>query len=297
MEIIDSAMPVDEVISILISNIKKACESCARQIGENFLGLALGVPGLVDFNTGQLLFAPNLNWKNVALREYLRSEFNAPIFIDNEANLATLGEYYFGAAYQNPDVLYISAGVGLGGGILREAHLLRGVAGMAGEFGHITMDTEGEICGCGNRGCWETQASQRALFRYVARALGENRESVLWERTRHDLKELNVAMIVTAAQDGDQVARESLEKVGHYLGIGIASMVNALNPGIVVFGGIMSIAWEYLEPAISSEMSKRALLWNREGTQIVLAQHGKNACVMGGIATVYHAIISQPNAV
>lgn len=292
---IDPSSSVSEVMDILLTHLKKAMTECTRKIGDNFLGLALGVPGLVDFSKGKLLFAPNLNWKEVPLKEILESEFHAPVFVDNEANLATLGEYYFGAAYQHDDVLYLSAGVGLGGGILRDGHLLRGVDGMAGEFGHITMDPNGELCGCGNHGCWETQVSQRALYRYVIQALTPGTKSVLSDLAQHDLSKLNVAMIVNAARNGDKVALDSLENVGRYLGIGIASCINALNPGIVVFGGIMSVAWEFLEPVIKQELGKRALYWNIAGTQVVLANHGNNACVMGGIATVYQAILSQPN--
>ena len=107
-------------------------------------------------------------------------------------------------------------------------------------------------------------------------------------------KGLNLDLIIAAARQGDPAALESLEKVGRSLGIGIASFINALNPDIVVFGGIMSDAWEFLEPVVDSEIQKRALPWNRKGTRVVLAQHGNNACLMGGIATVFQAIISQP---
>ncbi len=290
-QVIDPSSTVEEVMQILISHLKKAKIVCSRLVGDNFLGLALGVPGLVDFDKGRLLFAPNLNWKDVPLKEILEKEFHARVFVDNEANLATLGEYYFGSAYQHDDVLYLSAGVGLGGGILRDGHLLRGVDGMAGEFGHITMDPDGELCGCGNHGCWETQVSQKALYRYVKQALTPTSASIL----QNNHEPLNVDTIVKAARTGDKIALDSLDRVGHYLGIGIASCINALNPGIVVFGGIMSSAWEFLEPVIKQELRDRALYWNMAGTSVVLANHGNNACVMGGIATVYQAILSEPN--
>lgn len=290
-QVIDPSSTVEEVMQILISHLKKAKIVCSRLVGDNFLGLALGVPGLVDFDKGRLLFAPNLNWKDVPLKEILEKEFHARVFVDNEANLATLGEYYFGSAYQHDDVLYLSAGVGLGGGILRDGHLLRGVDGMAGEFGHITMDPDGELCGCGNHGCWETQVSQKALYRYVKQALTPTSASIL----QNNHEPLNVDTIVKAARTGDKIALDLLDRVGHYLGIGIASCINALNPGIVVFGGIMSSAWEFLEPVIKQELRDRALYWNMAGTSVVLANHGNNACVMGGIATVYQAILSEPN--
>lgn len=287
-------MSVDDVLSLLIKEIKQAQKSCQEIVGGNFLGLALGVPGLVDYEEGTLLFAPNLKWQGIQLKKLLASEFNVPIFIDNEANLATYGEYYFGSAYQHPDILFLSAGVGLGGGILHDAQLLRGVNNMAGELGHITMQPDGEICGCGNRGCWETLVSQRALYRYIREGLEPNNNSVLCQLTGGNLDELNLDMIVSAARSGDQVAVNALEKVGRYLGIGIASLINSLNPDLIVFGGIMSCAWEFLEPVVTSEINTRALFWNRKNTNVVLAKHGIDACVMGGVATVYQTIIAQP---
>lgn len=289
-------MSVDEILGLLVKLIHQAYKVSKNKVGGTFLGLAIGVPGLVDYAEGILLFAPNLKWRNVELRKRLLSEFKAPIIVDNEANLAAFGEYYFGSAYQQSDVLYLSSGIGLGGGILHNSEMLRGVNGMAGELGHITMLPEGQLCGCGNKGCWETLVSIRALYRYVEEQLATNKNSVLWQKTGGNLSGLTVDMIVSAAEQGDQVALVALTKVGRYLGIGIASLINSLNPAIVVFGGIMSGAWKFLEPVVNAEISSRALTWNRENTEIVLAKHGSEACVIGAIATIYQATISQTTA-
>lgn len=287
-------MSVDEVLEELISQIKLAIEVCKKEVGGSFFGIAVGVPGLVDYDEGTLLFAPNLKWRNVELKKRLSSEFNTPIIIDNEANLATFGEYYYGSAYQHPDVVYLSAGIGLGGGILHNEDLLRGVNGMAGELGHITMLPDGELCGCGNKGCWETLVSLHALDRYVQEQLAIDKNSILWQMTKGNTEKLTIEMIVSAAEDGDRVALTALTKVGRYLGIGIASLINSFNPSVVVFGGIMSIAWKFLESVINSEISMRALIWNRENTAVVLAKHGSDACVIGGVASIYQATISRP---
>lgn len=289
-------MSSDEVLNQMIVCINQAVNECQQRVGGSFLGLAVGVPGLVDYEVGTLLFAPNLKWRDVELKKFLASVYPVPIIIDNEANLATFGEYYFGSAYQYPDVLYLSAGIGLGGGILHDSELLRGVNGMAGELGHITMLPDGELCGCGNKGCWETLVSLRALYRYVQEQFATNKTSELWQKTGGNINELTVEMIVSAAEKGDRVAIVALTKVGRYLGIGIASLINSLNPAIVVFGGIMSIAWKFLEPVVLSEIKNRTLFWNRENTEIVLAKHGSDACVIGGIASIYQATISQPIA-
>jgi glucokinase-like ROK family protein len=258
------------------------------------LGVALGLPGLVDQPTGTLLFAPNLGWRDVPVRSILEQTFDAPVFVDNEANLAALGEHYFGAAQGYEEVLYISAGVGLGGGVVHDGQLCRGVTGVAGELGHMTMDPCGELCNCGNRGCWETLVSQRALFRQVRQAMDAGQTSQLSEAVNGDFSRLTVPLVADAARAGDAVAREAFEAVGHSLGIGVASLVNALSPELVVFGGILSLAWEFLLPAVQEEMQQRALRWNREATQVVLARHGFDACVMGGLAMVLQDILREP---
>ncbi len=258
------------------------------------LGLAVGVPGLIDQATGDLLFAPNLRWRNVPLGAILREAFDLPLFVNNEANLAALGEHFFGAAQGYDEVLYISAGAGLGGGIVRGGQLFSGATGFAGEFGHMVIEPDGELCNCGSRGCWETQVSQAALFRYIRQASEAGRATVL----QHGLNGAGVALtvpdVIEAARAGDTVALEGLARVGHFLGLGIASLVNALNPELVVFGGILSLAWDFLLPVVQEALHRRALPWSFGTSQVVLAQNGVDACVLGGVATVYQMILSRP---
>jgi len=283
---------IDVVINKLIELIQGAVEFCLAQGGGKLLGLAVGVPGVVDFSEGRLLFAPNLGWRDVPLQKILQNHFNnLHITIDNEANMAALGEYYFGSAYKVDDFLYLSSGVGLGGGIVRQGRLFRGVKGMAGEIGHIIMDPNGILCGCGNRGCWETQVSQKALFRYVEEMLDAGTKSLLKDGCDGELMPLSVDKIVESAKQGDKVAIDALTQVAHHLAIGIASLINVLNPKLVVFGGILSAAWEFIKPVLDQDLKVRSLLWERQKTEVVLAKHQVNACVMGGVATVYQEII------
>jgi glucokinase-like ROK family protein len=272
--------------------------NAGQDIGDSLLGVAVGVPGLVDQRDGTILFAPNLKWQNIPLRATLQQSFDTRVFVNNEANLATLGEYYFGAARGYDEVLYMSAGVGLGGGVILNGQLFNGGTGFAGEFGHMTMDPEGQLCNCGNRGCWETQASQSALFRYIQQAIQQNkRPSILSEKTDDNLNKLTVPLVVEAAQADDIVALEALDVVGRYLGIGLASLVNALNPELVVFGGILSLAGEFLLPIINEQLEHRTLRWNENAAKVVLAEHGFDSCLMGGVATIYHSVLIQPSKI
>jgi glucokinase-like ROK family protein len=283
---------LDRLLVILNQAIEAGCSSCGP-----LLGITVGVPGLVDQATGALLFAPNLGWKDLPIRAVLQESFNVPLFVDNEANIAALGEHYFGAARGYEEVLYISAGVGLGGGIVHGGRVFSGVTGVSAEFGHMTLDPDGEICKCGNQGCWETQVSQQVLFREIWRRVDQGETSGLSEKIGGKRSSLTVPLIVDAARAGDGVALDSLDIIGKNLGIGIASLVNALNPELVVFGGILSLAGEFLIPVIRKEVERRALKWNREAMQLVLARHASDACVMGGVAAVYQAILAQPDIV
>ena len=284
---------MDAILARLMEILQKIYHQVSQ--GERpVFGIGLGIPGLVDNETGTLLFAPNLGWRDVPLQQMLEGAFNIPVYVDNEANLAALGETYFGAGQDSDFVLYVVSGVGLGGGIVLNGGLLAGSSGFAGEVGHMTIDPGGLRCNCGNYGCWETVASQQAVFRRVRDAVNTGKHSSLLEATQGDLNRLTMQMVVQAANNGDQVSCEALQETGDWLGIGIANLINALNPQRVVLGGGLSVAHECLLPAIKEVVEARALTWSRDNAEIVIASNGADACVIGGIATVYHKILSRP---
>jgi glucokinase len=162
----------------------------------------------------------------------------------------------------------------------------------------MTMNPDGELCNCGNRGCWETQVSQTALFRYIGAMLTEGQPSTLAGFFRAgQFEHLTVPQVVEAARAGDRVAIQAFQQVGHYLGVGIASLLNALNPELVVLGGILSTASEFLLPVVDDEIQKRALRWNRESVPVMTAAHGSDACAKGGIATIYQSVLTHSNSV
>jgi len=258
------------------------------------LGIGVGVPGLVDISSGTLLFAPNLKWHDVPLHKVFSQEFDVPIFVDNEANLAALGERYFGAAQGSKDFVYLSIGVGLGGGIVLDGQLYRGIGGYAGEIGHTTIMSDGERCNCGNRGCWETLVSQTAVVNRVRKALMAGNASLVSQLVKGRPERISIPIIVEAAELGDEVARQALEDTGAYLGIGIANLINAFNPELIIFGGIVSLASSYLLPAIEKTLKERSLIWPRRMARVMASSHGPEACVMGGVALVLHDILNKP---
>ena len=283
----------DEILERLIDIISQAYRSAQRD-HRPILGLGLGVPGLVDAKSGTFLFGPNLGWREVSLREILQEHFPFPIYVDNDAKMAALGESYFGSARSASYVLYLSSAVGLGAGVVIDRQILQGIAGLAGEVGHMIINPNGPLCACGNHGCWETYASQVAVFRHIRESVDAGQKTQLIEMTSGNLDLLTIPMVVQAAKDQDPVARRALEEVGTYLGLGLANLINALNPELVVLGGILVIAHEIILPIIKDVIEKRSLEWSRKTSRLVIAMHGRYSCLMGGIATVYHHVLEQP---
>jgi hypothetical protein len=167
----------------------------------------------------------------------------------------------------------------------------------------MTMDPDGLPCNCGNRGCWETQVSTAAVFRNVRQAMKRQGTRSRGDASPHhepsrfdstDLERLTLPLVLAAARAGDRASVKACNSVGRHLGIGVASLVNALNPELVVLGGQLSSAGEFVLPAVEAELQRRALRWNAAATQVVLARHGSDACVMGGVATVTQAVLAEP---
>ncbi len=270
----------------------------AEESSRRVLGIGLGVPGLVDHETGTLLFAPNLGWKDVPLREMWGAAFGVPVIVENEANAAALGERMLGAAKQNDHFIYLSAGVGLGGGLVIDGKLYGGVGGFAGEIGHMTLVPDGPQCNCGNRGCWETLVGPTAINDRVrqAAALGQTPLLLALPEVNGDVTAIRMRHVLAAAEQGEVAVLHVLDEVGRYLGIGIASLVNAFNPSLVVLGGVLSLAGPYILPRAQQEVNARALTASRSGVAICLSAFKFDACVMGGISLIVREILGNPEA-
>lgn len=282
----DPAAVLEKTVTIL----EKARAAGEAQVGP-LQGIAVGIPGLIDRESGKLLIAPNLGWNDVEILSPLKRKFDVPVFIDNEATFAALGERYFGVARGRSDVLYISAGVGIGGGLIIGGQIFNGAGGFASEFGHMRTDPAGIRCGCGNTGCWETQASQTALFRNLSAEIGKGKKTSI---SKKEIKELSVPAVVRAARSGDAAALAALRTTAEYLANGIDSLVKAFDPEVVVFGGILSLAGQFLLPVVEMELAKRSMVADRRVTPVVPAQFGSDAAAMGGIAKIFQSILADP---
>lgn len=283
----------DGIMDQVLTLAKQAAEFIQLK-NSKLLGIGVGVPGMVDVASGLLRLAPNLHWENVPIRDILATYFDCPIYVENEANAAALGEYYFGAVQNVKDFIYLSAGVGLGSGIVMDGKLFRGMFGFAGEAGHMTLDINGEMCGCGKRGCWETFVGPRAVEQRVRRSLSNGAKSVLHDMSKGDLENIVMDDVIQAAMAGDQIAKDALSEVAYYLGVGIANLVNLFNVEVIVLGGALNNASPLLLKDVERIVLENTLVPGREHLRIIPSAHGSDACIMGAITLVLDDILSEP---
>ena len=257
------------------------------------LGIGVGLPGLVNVRQGNLITAPNLHWTNVPLRLIWNQRFHLPVYIDNEANLAALGEYYFGIARNVDNFIYLSSDIGLGGGIVIGGRLFRGGHGYGGEIGHIQRDPQGELCGCGRVGCWETQVGPRPVLRRVKKEFQTHHDQMLLDACSGNLDNLTFDIVVQFALNGNSICRQAIDEVAVNLGMGIADLVNVFNPDLIVIGGAFIQAKEILHSTIERTIFSNALQPSTENLRIEFSERDTEACVLGAVAVVLDDILRE----
>ena len=225
-------------------------------------GIGIGVPGIIDMSTGFLFESPNLpGWDNYPVHSDIERHLGTPVILENDANAAALGEKWLGAGRDVETMVMLTLGTGVGGGIVLDGEIWHGMSGMAGELGHITIYPDGHICGCANHGCIEQYASATAITRLANEAIGRGEAPSLAKVKEAHPAEFNSRTIYMAAVQGDRAAQDVYTKVGVALGIGIAGIINALNPHMFVIGGGASSAWEAFAPAMNAELQKRCFVY------------------------------------
>ncbi|HEN0801084.1 TPA: ROK family glucokinase [Streptococcus agalactiae] len=250
---------------------------------DDFLGIGMGSPGAVDRTSKTVTGAFNLNWADTQeVGSVIEKEVGIPFFIDNDANVAALGERWVGAGANNPDVVFVTLGTGVGGGVIADGNLIHGVAGAGGEIGHMIVDPEnGFTCTCGNKGCLETVASATGVVR-VARQLAEQYEGSSAIKAAIDNGDTVTSKdIFIAAEDGDKFANSVVERISRYLGLAAANISNILNPDSVVIGGGVSAAGEFLRSRVEKYFVTFAFPQVKKSTKIKIAELGNDAGIIG----------------
>ena len=276
---------VSAVIDRIADSIRKAVDKSGVD-SESIQAVGIGAPGPLDPATGVVIFAPNLGWRDVPLKTELEARVGFPTFVDNDVNVGTLGEHVFGAGRGVQNVVGIFVGTGIGGGIILNGELFHGASKTAGEVGHIIVKAGGPRCGCGTRGCLEAIASRTAMTKQFQKAiLKKGKKSVISKLTDGDLGAIRSGVLAKAIRLNDKLTLKVFKKVTKYLGIGIGSIVNFLNPEMIVLGGgvVEALDDTFLDD-IRAAAKKYSLPNTLDGVQIVRAELGDNSGILGAAA-------------
>ncbi|MFZ2958230.1 MAG: ROK family protein [Candidatus Ozemobacteraceae bacterium] len=254
---------------------------------DQLAGIGFGCPGLVDLDKGVIIEAPNLGWKNVPLKQHLEKTFDCPVVIANDVDAGTYGEYRFGAGKGGRCVLGVFPGTGIGGACVYEGRLLRGKTGSCLELGHIQVQPDGPLCGCGRHGCIEAIASRLAIAAQVAMAAFRGEAPHLFEEVGHDIGEIRSKTIVRSIEAGDTVVEHIVRDAASRLGSAIASVVHLLAPDVVVLGGglVEALPKLYLKE-VGDAIRREAMKSFTADLRIEVAQLGDHAGVIGAAALV-----------
>ena len=251
---------------------------------EQFIGVGVGAPGALDRERGLVTFAPNLGWKNFPLRERVMAGTGLDAVLDNDANCATLGELWIGAAKGGRCVVGMTIGTGIGGGLILDGRVYHGASDVAGEIGHTTIDMNGRRCKCGNYGCLEAYASGPNIAERARERIAGEENSVLAKLVGGQLDKITAATVYEAANAGDEAALDVVKETARFLGAGVANLLNVFNPDVIVIAGGVTDAGDALFEPMRAEARRRAFRAAFDACRIVPGSLKGTAGVVGAVA-------------
>jgi len=260
---------------------------------ERLMGIGISMPGLVAAVSGKNHTYLLPQQEEESLQALLEQRFNKPVYIQNDVKSATLAEYRFGLAQNKKNVLVLSMDWGLGLGIIIDGKMRTGASGFAGEFGHIPLIEDGVLCHCGKRGCLETVASGIALARMAKEGIRSGQSTMLSAVAGEELEHLEPGLVIKAANEGDQYAINILAETGRYLGKGIAILIQLFNPETIILSGKIAGAKQYITIPIQQSINTYCMTQLRENTVLALSDLGKDAGILGSVATVMENIFEN----
>ena len=278
-------------VAQIIKSIRGAMASAGISDSQ-LAGVGMGVPGTIKPKQGLVIWTPNFNedWANANVVEPIRGDLGAPVFVGNDANVAALGEYWFGAGRGANSLMMFTLGTGIGTGLVMNGKLWVGESEGATEFGHQVIVADGPRCGCGRYGCLEALAGQAAIVNRAQRKLHQGRDSLLLDMVNNDLSLITPESIAKAAEKGDEVSIETLAETGYYIGMGVANVITGLSVAMVVIGGGISRAGDPLWQPMMRTVTANTLIQFLEVCRIVPSQLGDDVGIMGGIGLVMQEI-------
>ncbi|MFC0214571.1 ROK family protein [Paenibacillus chartarius] len=257
----------------------------------DMLCIGLGIPGLLDRERGVSIFSPNLpGWEQIEVVRAIRTRFDVPVFIDNDVRMNMYGEWRFGAGQGYRNLLLVTVGTGLGSGIVSDGSVLYGTTSSAGEIGHMNMYREGRPCRCGSSGCLGRYVSAVGMVNTLIERMKEGGTSVIQQWVRGDVSQIEAQMLSLAYDEGDALAIEVMHDTGTLLGVGLANVINLLNPQRIIIGGGVSSAGDRLLNSVRESVNKRSLKLSGEACDIVQARLGSRAGTIGAAAYAYDQV-------
>jgi glucokinase len=275
---------VDRIAQMVDAVMTATCAE-TDAVRADFVGVGIGSPGPLDRERGIVIFTPNLGWRDYPLRDAVSDRVGLPATLDNDANCATVGEWWCGAAKGGRHVIGVTIGTGIGGGLILNGQLYHGASDVAGEIGHTTIDSTGRRCKCGNYGCLEAYASGPAIAERAREALNDSEASLLRDLVGGDLTRVTARVVYEASTRGDPVAREVVRDTARFLGAGIANLLNIFNPDVVVLAGGVTDAGDALFEPLRGEVRRRAFRPAVDACRIVPGALAGSAGVVGAVAT------------
>ncbi|WP_342508642.1 ROK family transcriptional regulator [Sporosarcina sp. FSL K6-2383] len=262
---VDNNLSADQQIQLVIETIRTLI-SHTPESRYGVIGIGIGVPGIVD-NEGKVLLAPNLKWKDVDLIKILEAEFDYPILVENEANAGAYGEKRFGAGQKSNNLIYVSAGIGIGVGIILNGELYRGINGFSGESGHMTIVKNGRTCNCGSRGCWEAYASEHALLKQA--------------KEIDHLSEASFEQLIELAENNDKDALQIFEEIGCNMGTGITNLIKTFNPQLIIIGNRLADAEKWIIEPIITTAKQELLPFHKVDMNITFSELSSHSAALG----------------
>ncbi|HAB19006.1 MAG TPA: ROK family protein [Verrucomicrobiota bacterium] len=270
--------PVVERVARCVRDAVDEADMSVKQVR----AVGVGAPGAVDPESGEVIFAPNLQWKDAPLKKELEQLLEIPVFVENDCNACTLGVHEVELKGKPRNMLGLFLGTGIGGGLILEGKLYRGFSGTAGEIGHMVLQVGGPKCGCGNNGCFEALASRTALFREIQQRVKDGEKTVLTEMLGAELDDLKSGDLRKAIRKGDKLVEKVLESAAEFTGIAVANLINVFNPEVIVLGGGVIDALEDELMAIIVETAlDYAMPGTTKGVEIIASELGDNAGITG----------------
>ena len=278
---------VSNIEEIIIGTVKEMMQEAGIKKNE-INAISAGAPGVSDSATGVVLFTPNLPWRNYDLRTPIEKKFGAKFYIGNDVNCGVLGEFKYGIAQGYNNVVGIFPGTGMGGGIIINGELYTGTGFKAGEIGHMVLDPEGPLCGCGQRGCFESFSSKKGMSGYILQQTSRGRESFLSDKIENGV--FRSKYLKKALKMKDAVAVEAVDRACHYIAVATGSLINIFSPDLIVFGGgIMEACGELFLEKIVSEVDRYCMPSIRPTVELKCASLGDDSVIYGALALIKEA--------